>query len=676
MSGVITVPKILFTYWSGDKLSHLHFLTLRAAKHFNPDYKIVVYTAKPEQTSSEISYNSHEHSVKLNSVFPFKALKADVDVIIRELDIFKEYRVKEPLFHTYIADIVRIKKLEEHGGVWFDMDLLFLKPLSKEITHLKQGKSCIATSYSNTIATGLISGLAQCSFFKNLSAKVDEYLEKGTESNFSVERGFKAAYQAFGPDLWRALATPFLDEILDRHPQIQAFKKELVYPYLWNEMDKLFERGGVSKVSQHTLGVHWYNGSSETRKFINELNTFDKHESSPSPMGISVQKISELGVDICLPRISEKSEGLRGANFQCANLQNADLQGVDLRDANLQNANLQNAKLRFADLRGSNLRNANLAGADLLGATFENDIHARVGAQTSDLGISVVMACYNRRSQIEATLNSFALSKHKNLEVIIVDDASSEDQRIEGAIPLGSYEFPIRIITIQPSEKFWKNPGPAYNIGVKYATKQVVVLQNAEVAHVGDVLSYIARNIAPKDWISFNCFGLNEEDSKAIQNYITDPSVAYATIASKSSRIGGNTVLKNDPSGWLNHYEKHFVAYHYCGALFKSDLDRYLAGGFSEEFSTLVGGEDDEFIKRLLFNKFNFKTNVFKEGAPFVLHQHHEKTDAVKEWTDAHYKATMRAFAKSCIRMGLKPENNIELAPKTEIPKARQILVD
>lgn len=676
MADPITVPKILFTYWSGDKLSHLHFLTLRAAKHFNPDYKVIVYTAKPEQTTSEISYKSHEHSVELNSVFPFKLIKSDVDVVIREVDIFKEYEIKEPLFHTYIADIVRIKKLEEHGGVWFDMDLLFLMPLSKDVTHLKQGKSCIATSYSNTIATGLISGLAQGVFFKDLSTKVDEYLKKGTESNFSSDSDFKHAYQAFGPDLWRSLASPFLDGSLDRHPQIQAFKKEIVYPYLWNEMDQLFDCRAISKISHNTLGIHWYNGSSETRKFINELNFFNADRKNISPMGSAVQKVSESGIDIGLPRSSEKHEGLRGANFQGANLQNADLQGVDLRDANLQNANLQNAKLRFADLRGSNLRNANLTGADLLGALFENNTRIRENEQTSTVGISIVLACYNRRSQIEATLDSFALSEHKNLEVIIVDDASLEDQRLEGSLSIGSYEFPIRIVTILPSEKFWKNPGAAYNIGVKYATKQVVMLQNAEVAHIGDVLSYVARNISPKDWISFNCFGLNEEDSKSIKKYIADPRLAYSTIESKKFVLGGNSVRNADPSGWLNHYDFHFVAYHYCGALFKSDLDRYLGGGFSEEFYKLVGGEDDEFIKRLLFNKFNFKTNIFKDGAPFVLHQHHEKSESVKEYTDALYDATMRAFAKSCIKMGFKPENNILLAPKTEIPKSRQILAD
>jgi glycosyltransferase involved in cell wall biosynthesis len=272
-------------------------------------------------------------------------------------------------------------------------------------------------------------------------------------------------------------------------------------------------------------------------------------------------------------------------------------------------------------------------------------------------------------------LYSFSKSAHKNFEVIIVDDASNEDNRIEGAIALGQYDFPIKIVTIKPSEKTWLNPSAAYNIGVTYATKQIVVMQNAEVAFIGDVLSYIARHLNPKDWMTFNCYGLDASKSEGIRSMIDDHTSAFKTVCQLPNKVGGNSVENKDPSGWLNHYEKHFVAYHYCGAIYKSDLEIYMNGGFSKDFYQLVGADDDEFVKRLLFNMFNFKIGEFKEGTPFVIHQYHEPSEAVSSWSKDKYRETMLAFAKSCIKMGFKPENNIALAPKTEIPMSRRSIV-
>ena len=207
------------------------------------------------------------------------------------------------------------------------------------------------------------------------------------------------------------------------------------------------------------------------------------------------------------------------------------MSGADLRDANLQNANLEGANLINADLRGANLRSANLRNANLTNVTLtgalqpsQQNAHitptrkasSTVGPMAFDRGISVVIACFNRRSQLLATLQSFARSEHANFEVVIVDDASDEDQRVENFLKTSDYNFPIKLVSVTPNEKTWKNPSEAYNIGFRYATKEVVLIQNAEVMHVGDVLSYVAEYVEPKDWLTLNCYGLNESDTARV----------------------------------------------------------------------------------------------------------------------------------------------------------------
>ena len=83
----------------------------------------------------------------------------------------------------------------------------------------------------------------------------------------------------------------------------------------------------------------------------------------------------------------------------------------------------------------------------------------------------------------------------------------------------------------------------AYNIGIRYASKEVVMLQNAEVCHVGDILSFTANTIKPSDWLTFNCYGLNKETTNKV--YAGD-SLSYEFIKALPQTVGGNSVASKD----------------------------------------------------------------------------------------------------------------------------------
>lgn len=675
-------PKVAFTYWSGDSLSYLHILTLRTITHLNPDFKMIVYTAKENQSTNRISYNSHEHKLGLKGKLPFSAIYSVSGVQVVEIDFNLEYNVTETLFHSYLADILRIKKLEEHGGIWFDMDILFRKPFSEDLCTFQKGKSVKTISYSDTVATGFTVALPQSPFLKELSDTTDKYLLERKETNFDSEADYTHQYQAFGPDLWRKLAHPYLNNKLGSHPHITALSIDVVYPYLWNEMNDYFLGKVKSKCGQNTIGVHWYNGSTEARIFLNEylynIDFENLRRIASSPIEFDLKHLLSLNVDLSVPVISDFTTQLRGCNLQGVNLQNANLENADLRDANLQNANLQNANLKNADLRGANLTYANLLGANLTNALLDG--LAPPGAvmeinrvpTTNTLGISVVMAAFNRKDQLLKTLESIDKSKHPNFEVIIVDDASDEDQAVESFIEKSKYSFEIKIITITKQEKTWLNPSVAYNIGIRYATKEVILLQNAEVMHVGDVIEFTAKHIKPKDWLTFNCYGLNKQSTNALYN---GQSFNHEGILKMSQKVGGNSVAREDVHGWLNHFDNHFVAYHYCGAIYREDLFRDMGGGFHKDFERLIGGDDDYFVKKLVYLEYKFKIANLSRENPFVLHLHHDKVAQVKSWSQAEHEKTKHALFKHFLSWGFAPEIDIELAPKQEIPMARRVLL-
>jgi glycosyltransferase involved in cell wall biosynthesis len=285
--------------------------------------------------------------------------------------------------------------------------------------------------------------------------------------------------------------------------------------------------------------------------------------------------------------------------------------------------------------------------------------------------VSIVMAYYNRKEQLIDTLKSIKKSSYKNIEIIIVDDASEQRQRVNTFINDVKGTLDIKVITIDSKEKTWVNPCVAYNIGFKEAIGDIIIIQNPEVMHIGDCILNVVNNIEENDWITFNCYGSPSFDyNYIIQNKTSDE--IYKIILNSSYGIGGNSVQRDDVGGWLNHHDKHFVAYHYLSAIHRNDLINKMNGGFNEVFKNGIGADDDEFIKRLIYNKFNFKINEFKEHEPFAIHQFHEKPNALKT---IDFNINKNIFKDCCIKMNLTPENNIVLVPENERPMARRLII-
>jgi glycosyltransferase involved in cell wall biosynthesis len=98
--------------------------------------------------------------------------------------------------------------------------------------------------------------------------------------------------------------------------------------------------------------------------------------------------------------------------------------------------------------------------------------------------ISIVMTACNRSKQTYFTLQTIQNSSHKAIQIILVDDSDAEPITKE---ELEKYPFYIDFISIKMQNKKWVNPVVNYNIGFEYIRGSKVVIQNAEVCHVGDV---------------------------------------------------------------------------------------------------------------------------------------------------------------------------------------------
>ena len=88
----------------------------------------------------------------------------------------------------------------------------------------------------------------------------------------------------------------------------------------------------------------------------------------------------------------------------------------------------------------------------------------------SSTKISIVMAYFNRKEQLIQTITNINKSSHKNIELVIVDDASEKDQDPNLFVnDVVRHDISVNIISVAKEDKTWVNPCIPYNIGFKQA---------------------------------------------------------------------------------------------------------------------------------------------------------------------------------------------------------------
>lgn len=220
------------------------------------------------------------------------------------------------------------------------------------------------------------------------------------------------------------------------------------------------------------------------------------------------------------------------------------------------------------------------------------------------------MAYYNRAEQLERTLSTIAQSEVKDYELVIVDDAS--DTPLEGAI------------RVDPKDKWWTNPCIPFNMAFKEAKGDIIIIQNPECFHYGDVLSYVLNNVRDRVYISFACYAINEDQTKRLRKGL--PEIYDRPFGVK------------ERNGWYNNATHRPVGYHFCSAITKRDLDRI--GGFDEEYALGVSYDDDDFVYRIN----NAGLDIKIVNTPFVVHQWHTPFTYKREGWQAKHEINKKLF--------------------------------
>ena len=219
------------------------------------------------------------------------------------------------------------------------------------------------------------------------------------------------------------------------------------------------------------------------------------------------------------------------------------------------------------------------------------------------------MGYYNRKSLFSYTLRTIRETAHDDYEIVIVDDASNEENRLE------DIASDIKLIRIDPEEKTWINPCVAYNKGFRACQGDVILIQNPECCHIGDVISHAAKT--PRgNYHAYSCYYGHTKLLSRLYRRGTVPS-----------HEEGLSLI--DPNGtWYTHVKYRPAALHFMSAINRDDL--WKLNGFDERYANGIAYEDADFLRRATNL---LEVVILDTEHPFCIHQQHPHVKYIPELT-------------------------------------------
>lgn len=257
----------------------------------------------------------------------------------------------------------------------------------------------------------------------------------------------------------------------------------------------------------------------------------------------------------------------------------------------------------------------------------------------TDDTISIIMTSHNRSTQIYFTLKSIANSSFKNVQIIIVDDSDIDKISID---KLREYPFYIDFIEIDSSKKFWINPCINYNIGFGYIKGNKIVIQNGEVCHIGDVLSYVNLNVSDDNYYVFD---VKNSPSFEYNEYIYNvPCLNSDIFYDINPLLENGNYLK-----WYQHSILRNEMWHFLTSITFKTFQ--IIKEFSYDYSFGYYYDDNDFLLRIKSNNIRIVNISSKETKNGGFHLYHH-SNSYLPWNSSDYKSNMEIY--------IKKENNVK----------------
>ena len=255
MEWQLNIPKILHVYWGGGPMSYMRFLTIKTFLKHNPDWEIQFLY--PKYNSKNISWYTYENKDGFVSVKSFLQETMDLPITKTAID-FRDFGINNDIPEVHKSDFIRMHQLSTFGGVWSDMDIIYIRSMNDFYLNTPENKD---------IETFICNNEYGHSIGFMLASKNNKFFKKLNE--LAINEYEPAYYQTLGARLYNKYFST-MESINVITPAIN-FSMDVVYPHVAGNEDKILN-GKITNFTDRTLGIHWYAGHPQWKNFILQTN--------------------------------------------------------------------------------------------------------------------------------------------------------------------------------------------------------------------------------------------------------------------------------------------------------------------------------------------------------------------------------------------------------------------
>jgi hypothetical protein len=229
-------------------------------------------------------------------------------------------------------------------------------------------------------------------------------------------------------------------------------------------------------------------------------------------------------------------------------------------------------------------------------------------ALEGDIKVSVVVIYDGGRDNLLSSLTSISHSSLATVtEVIIVDNHTKPEDGIEDI----KYQFNFILDIIYGDQLYARS----LNFGINKSRGRVLVLQNSNIVHFGDILYDAYRTITNKNYLIYSVYQLNIDTTYKVYSCINSPDfmneIKGFVYPIKDKRVDPRTVL-----GWIQHTHYTMDGTNEIRVITKDNVTEL--GGFDERKTDIVNFADNEFLHKVKTHK---NLRVVLVDNPFALKQ-------------------------------------------------------
>jgi len=255
MEWYLNIPKILHIYWGGGVLNYMRFMTMKTFMKYNTDWEIKFLYPKIHSTYVSWLTYENKNNVELCQDFLPEVMKLPITKI--EIDL-TQFGLPNGISEVHKSDFIRLYQLTIFGGLWSDMDIIYIRPMNDFYLNIPENKNVETFLCNNEYghSIGFMMSTKGNKFFRRLL----ELAKKEFDPYY---------YQTFGARLYNKYFYT-MDSVNEITTAIN-FSMDVVYPHVAGNEEKILN-GTITNFTDRTLGLHWYAGHPQWKDFILKTN--------------------------------------------------------------------------------------------------------------------------------------------------------------------------------------------------------------------------------------------------------------------------------------------------------------------------------------------------------------------------------------------------------------------